>query len=241
MVARSDNRVVDTLAAIERAPSVLKVKEAFRQFAECYGFTTFMCADPPLAETNDAGSILFDEWPPAWRRRYLQRKYVYRDPMVLEIHRTEHPFLWADVLERRQYARRDQAIVFEAAEWGMRVGFVVPMHLTGGRVHTMTMAGASPRTDLQARAELHLISMYAHARAMRLRQDDPEEPLRLTKREREVLQLVSTGKSDWEIGVILNISASAVHKHVENVKHRLDVSTRVQAVVAAIRSGEIAL
>ena len=188
-----------------------------------------------------ACAVPFDEWPQAWRRRYLQRKYVYRDPMVLELHRTEHPFLWADVLERRQYATRDQAIVFEAAEWGMRVGFVVPMHLTGGRVHTMTMAGASPRTDLQARAELHLISMYAHARAMRLGQNDPEEPLRLTKRERDVLQLVSTGKSDWEIGVILGISASAVHKHVENVKRRLDVGTRMQAVVAGIRSGEIAL
>lgn len=241
MVVRANNAVVDTLEVIGRAPSVLKVKEAFRRFAEGYGFTSFMCTDPPLVETDDAGAILFDEWPQAWRRRYFQRKYVYRDPMVLELHRTEHPFLWAEVLERRQCSKRDQAIVFEAAEWGMCVGFVVPMHLTGGRVHAMTMAGAAPRTDLQARAELHLISMYAHARATHLKRNDPEKPLRLTKRERDVLQLVSTGKSDWEIGVILGISASAVHKHVENVKHRLDVGTRMQAVVAAIRSGEIAL
>ena len=234
-----NNSTLDTLEAFERAPSVLKVKEPFRLFAESHGYTAFMCTDPPRADYDESGAIIFDEWPHEWRQRYLQRQYVYRDPMALELNRVMHPFTWQEVLERRRYTSRDWKIVQEAAAWEMCAGFVVPIVITGGRVHAITMAGRAPRADLQARSELHLISMYAHARAKNLERGTPEEPLRLTKRERQVLQFVSMGKSDADIGIILGISSSGVHKHVENIKRRLGVGTRMQAVVKAIRQREI--
>lgn len=233
------NSTLDTLQAFERAPSVLKVKEAFRRFAESYGYTAFMCTDPPRANYDESGAIIFDEWPQEWRRRYLERQYVYRDPMAIELTRVMHPFTWREVFDRRKYPLHDWRIVHEASEWEMCAGFVVPIVITGGRVHAITMAGRTPRADLKARSELHLVSMYAHARAKHLDRGTPEEPLRLSKRERQVLQFVSMGKSDAEIGIILGISASGVHKHVENIKHRLSVGTRMQAVVAAIRQREI--
>lgn len=232
---------IDTLRAFERAPSVLKVKEAFRQFAEGHGYTAFLCTDPPRADYHETGSILFDEWPHEWRRRYLQRKYVYRDPMVAELSQTMQPFTWLEVRERRKFLPSEWAIVDEASEWGMHTGFVVPLLITGGRVHAITMAGYKPRTDLQARAELHLVSIYAHARAKCLTRGVPEVVLNLTARERQVLQFVSLGKSDSEIGIILKITPSAVHKHVENIKRRLNVGTRMQAVVTAIRQGQISV
>ncbi|MBP6013265.1 MAG: LuxR family transcriptional regulator [Alphaproteobacteria bacterium] len=239
MASTLNNSVLDTLQSLERAPSVLKVKEAFRVFAEGHGHTSFMCTDPPRPDSMTGGAILFDEWPSAWRRRYLSRKYVHRDPMVLELTRTISPFTWQDVTERRTYPKADWEIVSEASAWDMRAGFVVPLHLPGGRIHAMTMAGIEPRTDLQARAELHLVSMYAHARASSLKKGEPEETIRLTKREREVLRFVATGKSDWEVAKILGVSSNAVHKHVENVKRRFGVGTRMQAVVRAIRQGDV--
>jgi DNA-binding CsgD family transcriptional regulator len=103
------------------------------------------------------------------------------------------------------------------------------------------MAGPRPRTDREARAELHLVSIYAYARAKQLarRHADPTPTLR--PREREALQWVAAGKTDWEIGEILGISESAAHKHVENAKRKIGVATRVQAVVEAIRSGQLQL
>jgi DNA-binding CsgD family transcriptional regulator len=67
----------------------------------------------------------------------------------------------------------------------------------------------------------------------------PEARVRVTARESEVLAWVAAGKSDWAIGQILNISGKTVNFHVENAKRKLGAGTRVQAVVAAMRSGVI--
>jgi len=57
----------------------------------------------------------------------------------------------------------------------------------------------------------------------------------LSPRERECLQWIVAGKSDWEIGQILSISEKTVNTHVERAKHKLGVTTRAQVIVAALR------
>lgn len=62
---------------------------------------------------------------------------------------------------------------------------------------------------------------------------------RVTPRESQVLNWIAAGKSDWAIGRILNISGKTVNYHVENAKRKFGVSTRIQAVLAAVRRGII--
>jgi DNA-binding CsgD family transcriptional regulator len=62
----------------------------------------------------------------------------------------------------------------------------------------------------------------------------PLEP-QITAREGQVLQWIAIGKSDWEIGKILNISAKTVNYHVEKAKRRFGVATRIQAVMVALK------
>lgn len=54
----------------------------------------------------------------------------------------------------------------------------------------------------------------------------------LTRREAEIARWIAAGKSDWEIGKILNISAKTVNYYAENLKRKCGVATRVQAIVA---------
>ena len=61
--------------------------------------------------------------------------------------------------------------------------------------------------------------------------------MNVTPRETQILGWVAAGKSDWAIGQILRISGKTVNFHVENAKRKLGVGTRLQAVVAAMRSG----
>ena len=63
----------------------------------------------------------------------------------------------------------------------------------------------------------------------------------LTRRETEVLQLVSEGFTATAIGYILRISPSTVRKHVENAYTKLGQHDRVTAVTAAARLGIIRL
>lgn len=129
----------------------------------------------------------------------------------------------------------------EAADMGMRDGFVVPIYGIGGQVHAVTMAGRAPQLNDQGRAELHLISIYAYARAKQLKRRSGVPPISLRRREQQVIQWAAAGKTDWEIARILGISESAAHKHIENIKRRMGVGTRVQAIVEAIRQGQIHL
>lgn len=64
--------------------------------------------------------------------------------------------------------------------------------------------------------------------------------MELTAREIEVLKWIATGKSDWQIGQILRISDKTVNFHVENMKRKCGVATRIQVVVRAVHEGRIA-
>jgi len=59
----------------------------------------------------------------------------------------------------------------------------------------------------------------------------------LTQREREVLQLVSTGMNNRDIAKVLFVAERTVKTHVEHILWKLGVSDRVQAAVWAARHG----
>ncbi|EIQ00690.1 response regulator containing a CheY-like receiver domain and an HTH DNA-binding domain [Opitutaceae bacterium TAV1] len=61
-------------------------------------------------------------------------------------------------------------------------------------------------------------------------------PVRLTPREREVLEHVAAGEPDAAIGRILGISSRTVEKHVEHILKKLGVEHRA-AAVATLRAG----
>lgn len=62
-------------------------------------------------------------------------------------------------------------------------------------------------------------------------------PLLLSRREREVLQLVANGLSDREIAEQLIVSPHTVHRHVANIRHKLGRGSRSAAVAEAARLG----
>jgi LuxR family maltose regulon positive regulatory protein len=57
----------------------------------------------------------------------------------------------------------------------------------------------------------------------------------LTRREREILALLITRRSDKEIAQRLEISPSTVNTHLKRIYRKLGVSTRRQAVALASR------
>jgi DNA-binding NarL/FixJ family response regulator len=63
--------------------------------------------------------------------------------------------------------------------------------------------------------------------------------LRLTTREREVLQLLAEGRANKEISFLLTISIKTVAFHRENIKHKLGLRTTAELTKHAIEEGLI--
>ncbi len=171
---------------------------------------------------------------------YDEKQYITSDPVVRELFVNYHPFLWSEVATRRAMCPIETQIMAECAETGMRQGFTVPIYQAGGYTGLVSLAGREPVVTEETRGALTLASIYLHNKLTTLRRSEAQTRFDLTERELECLRWAAAGKSDWEIGQILLISAKTVNYHIENAKRKFGVATRVQAIVAALRLGRLA-
>ena len=63
----------------------------------------------------------------------------------------------------------------------------------------------------------------------------------LTKREKEIFEMLIINKTTKDISKELNISEKTVRNHISNVMQKLSVKGRASAVVELLRLGEISL
>ncbi len=80
------------------------------------------------------------------------------------------------------------------------------------------------------------LSPQAAARLMR-EVRAPESPETLTDRETEVLRLLAQGRSNKEVAHQLTIGEKTVKTHVSSILAKLNVSSRTQAALYAVRIG----
>ena len=118
------------------------------------------------------------------------------------------------------------------------------------RVHAALEAGASGYLLKDAdvdevsnairsahQGEVHLDATVAR-RLMASLRAPKEDPLgALTEREREILRMVAAGKPNKQIAAELVISERTARTHVSNILRKLDLASRTQAALWAVREG----
>lgn len=179
---------------------------------------------------------LISSYPSGWTDHYLESRYERLDPVILRSVHHPDPFEWGHGVGSAGHSRRQQRFFDEAAAFGIRCGFTVPIHDGRGPVAAVTFAADERHPAFRRRIEtqaevLQLMAFYFHAHARRRFDGDLViDGVTLSPREFECLEWAAHGKSAWEIGRILGISRRTAAFHLENAKSKLGVRSICQAV-----------
>ena len=197
-----------------------------------------------LPQVDERKPRLISTYPSPWTDHYLRNSYQIVDPVVREALRTPEPFRWGADYRPKPTLKAQQQLFDEAAQFGIRIGFTVPIHDGHGPVAAMTFATDERRPLFENRIDssarvLQLMAMYFHAHVRRkLASGRSVDGVRLSVREFECLQWASQGKSAWEIGNILGISRNTVASYLANAKEKLGVRTVIQAATRLVAANK---
>ncbi len=243
---RSEAPIMDLFSFTECANQTHSLRALFELLVSCateegfsevaYGALNFV---EPLRLAEYPPPTVAVKWPPDWCDRYFNRKYHAIDPVVRRTPMHTRPFLWDQLADRHQLQPDERRVLEEAREAGLKHGMSVPLFGPLGRVSVVSFASPSDDADPQARMRhLNALACLFHTASgeiARPSNNDCDRKVALSQREISCLRWVSEGKSSWEIGKILRISENTVNFHIKNAMRKLDATSRIQAVVTAIR------
>lgn len=179
---------------------------------------------------------LISTYPAGWTNYYLKKRYERVDPVIADVLTRSEPFEWGPDIPRRSLTACQRDLLDEAARFGIRYGFTVPIHEARGPIAAVTFATADRGPTFQRsidhnRDVLQLMALYFHAHARRkLDRDHVVDGIILSPRQFTCLEWAAQGKSAWEIGQLLGISRRTAAFHLDNAKEKLGVRTICQAV-----------
>ncbi len=218
----------------------------FERATSQYGFSKIAYADLTSGRHNRPETPGFlVSYPQDWVTHYFARGYERIDPSTQHMFVSRGPFAWDELPKLVKVSKKQEKLLAEADGAGLKSGLSIPLHGPMGSTSAIALASeeadadpASSKHELQAyAAQFHMV--YAGFHAATVGEEVPE--INLTPRERECLQWCAHGKSSWEIGMILGISEHGASFHLKNAMGKLQATSRVAAVVKAIRLGFIGL
>lgn len=229
-------RAFDAVAAGTQARSLSELHEVTQTEFARLGFSIALGVHFRRHPMGADVDILFGDVDHPWCRHYNARNWRRRCPIVAAA--GPRPTTWDDIKKRP--LRPGQRLIFdELREFSMTEGLIVAIETRLGGICAVSLGGAEfdPRNP-EARTAAHLLSVnYGLVGFDLMHETELSRRPVLTPRQVECLRWVRDGKTAWEIGAILGLSARTVEEHLSNACRALGVRSRVQAVITASRQG----
>ncbi|MER8407708.1 LuxR family transcriptional regulator [Mesorhizobium sp. M1307] len=174
-------------------------------------------------------------YPDEWQKRYFEMGYDRIDPIIKASRTRAGAFRWSEVHNDASTTEDERRVFDEAATFGLRSGISVPLRGPDGSFAIMSFARPWDREfPNRTITYLQLAAFHFHLRAMTFTNSTGvDQAPYLSVREKECILWTARGKSSWEIGVILGISANTVNFHIKKVKQKMDTPSRTAAAIKA--------
>ncbi|SFY45785.1 DNA-binding transcriptional regulator, CsgD family [Paracoccus pantotrophus] len=182
-----------------------------------------------------SSSAFLTDYPADWQEHYVQQRRDQVDPVMRRANEIRLPISWS-----RLPSPHAGAFFGEAQEFGLaRHGMAIP--LQGGRCLfslNVEIGGQDwQRLEPLLAADLFLLAHILHEKGLRPPASAPPLSGLLGPRKREALVWAAQGKSSWETGAILGLSAKTVDHYIANACGKLQAANRTHAVAICLSRG----
>jgi len=186
----------------------------------------------------DIQSLMFDNYPSVWQKRYLEAGYMQIDPVILHGVCSQEPLVWTE----QAFSIAPQ-FWDEAKSFGLRFGWsqsTLDGVGIGGVLCLSRPAEILTEKELQEKEkQMSWLTHLAHFSFSRILHPRAFNELKhpLTRREIEILKWAADGKSSREIAQILFLSKNTIDFHIKNIILKLQVKNKTAAVARAAMMG----
>lgn len=176
-------------------------------------------------------------YPEKWVATYFENDFLAIDPVVGVARWGLLPVDWSTLGRRSSQVNR---LFDEACAHGVGPnGLTVPVRGANGERSLFSVASTRSKRDWATLCvsnlhDLHILSYYLHEKVLALSGLCRPAAIRdLSRRERQCLQLLASGKIYKQIAAILGISESAVRLYMRSARRKLSATTSHHAVAKA--------
>jgi len=171
--------------------------------------------------------------PPEWMEEYDSRGFLKCDPVRSELEnrlktQSGSAFILWDSYERK-LTEAEENVIRRRKHHGLNYGCSVYDNSTK-KDFTFLISLSSSTTRPDMRTELISQLIISPLMSARKRLDACSLFNVLSDKEKETAEWLAQGKTNWEIGRIMDISENTVKYHLKNIFSKLHVSKRQQAV-----------
>ncbi|MEL4014714.1 transcriptional regulator SdiA [Dryocola clanedunensis] len=196
------------------------------------------CVRHPVPFTRPKTSVI-STYPQAWLEHYQKENYFAIDPVLQPMNFMRGFLPWNDELFSGTPEFWDAA-----RDHGLRRGITQCVMSPSRAAGLLSVSRSSVKGKLLPDDQLNARLQYlAELSLMTLaRLEDPSvEPmsLKLSRREREILQWTGEGKTSSEIAMILSISENTVNFHQKNMQKKFNAPNKTQIACYAAAMGII--
>lgn len=229
-------RFLDETDGIAQSEELFDLLSAFALNFDCpwiaYGP---LASDQKVLNPAQPDSTAMLSYPDGWKERYVKMGYDKIDPIIKKSRNRIDAVQWSEVYRDASTTENERRVLDEAAAFGLKSGVTVPLHGPAGSFTIMSFAQPWSR-EFQNRTTtyLQLAALHFHVRITELGYSNRLKHVNiLSFREKECMLWTARGKSSWEIGRILGISANTVNFHLKNAMRKLDTANRTAAAIKA--------
>lgn len=224
----------DILTRIYEAPNVDGLLAAVQSYAENVGMDgAYLMHYHPAS-----GLTVADDRPGEWRAIYNRGGFIHFDPIAVRAFQGGQSFTWEECVEKANLTGEQRQLMSQARDFGLNQGF----HVLGteGDYENFTCGyynrhvGDFIDTMRSNREKMETVGQAAKVRMSELALENANVPS-LTPREKQCLELAAAGKTNEVVGAILGISGNTVNGYIKSACVKLNVHSKVQAIVKAVQ------